>query len=841
MQQWVEGFIVHSYARTVRGRTRLYLIGRLRGGDTFAAVEQRYRPHLYLRRSDAGRAGALLEAAGVPPARRGSDGAGQPCTMDGEPCLRLEWESAESRRQARAILAAAGVRSYEADLRPTDHFRLERGIHAAVRLRGESRPGRRVGRVYVDPEVEPGEWLPQLSLLSVDIETDPQSSRLLALGMFLVDPFRELRAGRVFFAGAELGHSEITCLPGEAALLDAFREQLRLWDPDILTGWNVIDFDFRVLWERFRHHRIEMDLGRSSDRSVVLPGSSGRSVGLIVPGRETWDGARLVRASPLRFEDYTLETVAEAVLGRGKRLQVSPGESRLSAIDRLHRENPVEFCLYCLEDARLVAEILERTGLLELTVRRCQLIGVAPDRAWTSIPAFEHLYIEAMHRRGRVAPTAGVDSLPLEAAPGGAILPPRPGLHEGVMVFDFRSLYPSIIRTFNIDPLSYRPALEEDGPAGEASPSGEAADGGGPIRAPNGAAFSREPAVLPELLDRFFQERREARARGDAIASFVYKIIMNSFYGVLGSPGCRFAGSALSGAITSFGQHLLAWSRDFLQRRGLQVLYGDTDSLFVAAPPEASRAGAAGSLGRELAGALNAALRRHLRVRYGVRSRLSLELEKLYERFFLPPLRGAGGGQLGRAKGYAGLLARREEEAGDGRPQPAGAGVSRQAGPELRARIEIRGMEAVRRDWTDLAHDFQISLLELVFAGSSGEEVRKLVREVLRRLEGGELDGALVYRKALRKPIEAYLRSRPPHVQAAALLDPEDRRGLIRYVVTREGPQPVSRVSASIDYGHYVERQLKPIVSTFAEVLRVEADRLFGEGQLWLFEGDAGS
>ena len=77
---------------------------------------------------------------------------------------------------------------------------------------------------------------------------------------------------------------------------------------------------------------------------------------------------------------------------------------------------------------------------------------MAPDLAWTSIPAFEHLYIEAMHERGVVAPTAGVDPLPLEGAPGGGILTPRPGVYDRVLLFDFQSLYPTIMRSFNIDP-----------------------------------------------------------------------------------------------------------------------------------------------------------------------------------------------------------------------------------------------------------------------------------------------------------------------------------------------------------------------------------------------------
>ena len=143
---------------------------------------------------------------------------------------------------------------------------------------------------------------------------------------------------------------------------------------------------------------------------------------------------------------------------------------------------------------------------------------MAPELAWTSIAAFEHLYIEALHQRGRVAPTFGVDPLPMEGAPGGIILSPRPGVFDDVLVFDFQSLYPSIIRTFNIDPLSYLPdrqtGTEEE--LREQNGAEEGAEGKPPIRAPNGALFRRQPGILPDLLNRFFERRSEAQEKGDA-------------------------------------------------------------------------------------------------------------------------------------------------------------------------------------------------------------------------------------------------------------------------------------------------------------------------------------
>jgi len=807
----MEGFIVHGWSRTRGGRTFLYLVGRLADGRTFAVSESRHRPFFFLRRSDREAASRLL----------GSEGAEvQECArraMDGEPCLKLLFPTSEARQAAREALAAGGVRTYEADLRLADQFRLEREIHGSLRMRGENRPGRWVDLVFLDPELEPAEWQPALSLLSLDIETDVESGAILAIGLAHRDPFREDRE-EVLYAGGRLRQEQaqgygIRVLETEAELLQAFLRRLRELDPDVLTGWNVVDFDLRSLAERFRAHGLPFRLGRSAEAAVYLPAGAGRASRVLVPGRQVWDAVRIVRAGPERYEDYTLETVAETVLGYGKRLSPAEGESRLQAIGRLAREDPLEFCRYCLQDARLVQEIFARTGLAELTLRRCQLLGVAPDLAWTSIASFEHLYIEAMHRRGVVAPTAGVDALPLEGAPGGAILTPLPGIYDQVLLFDFQSLYPSIIRTFNIDPLSYVPS-------GSAPPVPPAEL----IQAPNGALFRREPAILPELLDRFFDRRRQARERGDEVASFVYKIIMNSFYGVLAASGCRFAGSELAGAITSFGQHLLGWCKSFLEERGLRVIYGDTDSLFVPAAPGRP----AEEQGRELAAAVEAGLARYLEERYRVSPRLTLEFEKLYERFFLPPLRGEETGARGRAKNYAGLRARAREQAAG----PAGA----ETAESYRARIEVKGMEAVRRDWTDLAHEFQLHLLELLFRQRPPASFQEYIAGVVKDLYAGRLDDRLVYRKALRKPVAGYTRSTPPHVKAAELLDPAAQRGLIRYLVTTQGPQPLGKLSAPIDYAHYVEKQLKPIASTFTEVLGADLEQLFGAGrQLTLF------
>ena len=181
--------------------------------------------------------------------------------------------------------------------------------------------------------------------------------------------------------------------------------------------------------------------------------------------------------------------------------------------------------------------------------------------------------------------------------------------------------------------------------------------------------------------------------------------------------------------------------------------------------------------GQEICRLINEALAGYLQETYRVTPRFILEYEKLYSRFFLPPLRGGGeNNRKGRAKGYAGLIASSRSE-----PIPDDE--------EIHSRIEIKGMEAVRRDWTDLAQEFQIGLLERLFRRRPLPVFQPYIKEILDSLSAGALDEKLVYRKALRKPLSAYTRSRPPHVKAAALLEPGEQRGLIRYLITKKGPR----------------------------------------------------
>ena len=142
----------------------------------------------------------------------------------------------------------------------------------------------------------------------------------------------------------------------------------------------------------------------------------------------------------------------------------------------------------------------------------------------------------------------------------------------------------------------------------------------------------------------------------------------------------------------------------------------------------------------------------------------------------------------------------------------------------------FKGLEAVRTDWTPLARRFQRELFRRVFAG---EPYAEWVRRLSGQLFEGELDGELVYRKRLRRDLGSYAeQGAPPHVVAARQLERPGRE--VEYVITTHGPQPIGRVSAPIDYAHYMQKQLAPAGDTILHFLGESVEHLGGR-QLSLF------
>ncbi len=770
----VRGFILQATYRVLSGKPVVHLYGRLETGETFLVRDHRQQPYFYVREADGERAQSI-GIASEPAAQRDFTGAAVRRVTVGAP--------GEAPR-VRDRLHAAGIDTFEADVRFAVRFLIDRGIRGSLSIAGPWQPGAGIARVYDDPVLAAAEFDLAPRVLAFDIETDPRAERLLAISLYgcgtdevlIVDPDARPMPPRA--------HG----LAGEREVLAAFCERLRECDPDVLTGWNIVDFDLSVLAriaERVRH---PLELGRDPGAVRIRPAQGYFGSGQAsIPGRLVLDGMDLVRGAFVRFEDYSLDTVAREVLGEGKALDGEVADRAGEIMEHYACDLPA-FARYARTDARLALEIVEHLHLVPLAVARSRLTGMTPDRVAASIASFDFVYLAALAQRNVVAPSVrSSDSRVSVAQAGGHVLAPVTGVHERVWVFDFKSLYPSIIRTFNVDPLGFRAAPRE---------------GEDLIEMPGGACFSREPGILPGILDELFPRREAARQGGDKVASQAIKILMNSFYGVLGTPACRFHNPAIANAITGMGKHLLQWSQAWFERAGFEVLYGDTDSLFVRSGLTDN--GQARARGADLAHRLTLDVAQYVRSGWALDSRLELEFEKLYVKLFLPSVRGGSGGARKR---YAGLL-------DDG------------------AEVDFVGMEVVRRDWTALAKTVQRELYTRLFAG---QPVEDYLAEVVREVRGGAHDDLLVYRKGLRKRLGAYTATTPPHV-AAARKSPGKPGRVIAYVMTTDGPEPLDHRRHELDREHYVDKQIRPVAEPVLGALGLAFETVTGDDtQLALF------
>ena len=691
----------------------------------------------------------------------------------------LYFNTQKELRDLTDIIHQSDITTYESDVDPLRRFLMEKSINSQMLVSGVAEKKGSITR-FTNPAIESCEVTPNFVVASIDIETGAKTNQLYSVAVHITGKKAEHK--KVFMIGEKPKRSAefISFYQDERALLANFFIWFKEIDSDIIIGWHVIGFDLLFLDNKCRELGISLDIARSNGRvSIRQRKPSGHFIS--ITGRVVIDGPSMLRASFFNFEDFKLETVAQELLGTGK--TITPDENKIEEIDRLFKEDKVTLAEYNLQDAVLVTEIFKKTGLIELSVRRSQISGLLMDQLGMMTAAFDHFYLPRLHRAGYVAPNLK-DIQTTEHAAGGYVIEPNPGIYENVIVLDFKSLYPSIIQTFKIDPYSL---LMKDVDT---------------IKTLNGYKFSSSLHILPDFIDELMKLRGTAKKKKDKQLSQAIKILMNSFYGVMGSYGCRFYHPDLPRAITGSGHKLLLGSKDYLEKKDLKVIYGDTDSLFVMLKDVSVDDGE--TQGKKVVKLLNNFWKNKLKKEFNVESYLELEYEKYYKKFIITPARGA---DIGAKKRYAGLLFK------DGKEN-----------------IEFVGMEFVRSDWTKLAKEFQIELYQKVF---DGIEVEEWIRDVITNLKDGKFDDKLIYRKRLRKDVNDYTKNVPPHARAAKLLN--EPRDVIYYAITQRGPIPIELKHNDFDYDHYIEKQLKPIADSVLALLGKNFDGIVGTDQLSFF------
>ncbi len=689
---------------------------------------------------------------------------------------------------ARERLKHHNIKCYEDDFRPDERYLMERFITGNLSFLGQEKSNASLpttkkyseftqvkckSLAYTEKESQI-----DLSMISIDLECS-MKGELYSIGLYS-------NTHQCVFMIGEPEDSEQTYIQwvaSEAELLHAFIRWIEEHDPDIMIGWNVINFDFSLLQKRCDLRGVKFSIGRDGSSPYWRKNANSEQKFIEIQGRVVLDGIDLLKTATYNFPSFSLENVSNTLLNTGKK--VKDVDNRVEEITDNFNHNKQALAEYNLEDCRLVWLIFEKTQLLEFAMLRSQLTGLAIDRVGGSVAAFTNLYLPKLHRAGYVAPNMG-DGLSGLVSPGGYVMDSIPGLYDNVLVLDYKSLYPSIIRTFNIDPMGLIEGLFD-----------HQENENNPIEGFDGAYFSRNKHFLPDIIRSLWSERDKAKVEKNAALSQAIKIIMNSFYGILGSTGCRFFDPRLSGSITKRSHQLLKVTKEWIEEQGYAVIYGDTDSIFVHIGKDNTQEESK-ALGIELQNLINQKMDALLLANYGVESELEIEFETHFTKFLMPTIRGL---DVGTKKRYAGMIVSKNKDT-----------------QQLEQNMVFKGLETVRTDWTDLAKEFQQALYQKVF---NDEPTAEYIKDIVERTLAGEFDNKLIYRKRIRRKLSEYVKNIPPHIKAARLADLLNKeqgkplryqhKGWIEYYITLNGPQAKEHLSAPLDYQFYIDRQLEAV------------------------------
>ena len=658
----MNGFIVYPTFRVIDGKAYVKLYGKLENGESFLTINE-FKPYFFIKKTDVEK----TKNVGV---------------IQSERFGNITYEIEDSNFKnfnddilSKVITSIPGtvaeirnefqkseITTYEADIRFVYRFLIDNDIRGSMKIDGDYEKGEYVDRVYTEPKLSSSEFFPKLKTLAFDIETNMKAEEIFSISMY-TDDYEDV----LIVSDKKLKNA--TSFPDEKSMLIAFKKKIHEIDPDIITGWNVIDFDFNVIEKAFRKHKIDFVIGRDQDKGRIrLNSSFFKDSTANIVGRQILDGITLLKISFISFEDYKLNTAAHHILGDEKD-DIFGTNDKGAEIERIFKEEPQKLADYNLKDSKLVYDILEKKKLIQLTIQRSLLTGMQLDRVKGSIASLDNLYIRETKKLGYVCNNSSFSDRE-ERIKGGFVQDSIPGIYDYINVLDFKSLYPSIIRTFNIDPISFAKAKGKD-----------------VIIAPNDAKFSKVEGILPGIIQELWKQRDDAKKRENMEESFAVKITMNSFFGVMANPMCRFYSLDMANAITSFARYIIQETARLIEKKGFKVIYCDTDSTFVVSNAKDSKE--AKKNGEMISIYVNKHWAKYAKEKSDRKSYLELQFEKTFVRFLMPYGRGS---TSGAKKRYAGTIIK------DGKEE-----------------IKFKGLEFVRRDWTAVSKKFQLELLDRIF------------------------------------------------------------------------------------------------------------------------------
>lgn len=771
----------------VEGEPRLLLWARMEDGSRSILIYEGFRPYFYALLSEGADPGEVSSRIRL-------------LSRPSSPIVSVEpVERRYYGREVKALkvttLVPASVREYrdavasvpgveevlEADIRFSMRFLLDMNLYPLRWYEAEAepqgtRPGYRVDSVY---RVRGGIWEDE-SRANVD---PLEGLRVLAFDIEALNPQRSPDARRdpVIMIGlmSYPGDEEPVILEsgegGDGPLIRRFVEEVVSRDPDIIVGYNQNRFDWPYLAERARVNGVKLSVGRA-------PGSQPTQSAyghVSVPGRlnvDLYDFASEIAEVKVK----TLEEVADylGVMPREKRVNLDWWQITDYWMDKSKRPLLREYTK---------ADVASTMGLalkfLPFGAQLSQVSGLPLDQVVAASVGhrLEWRLMREAFKLGELVPNRAERFEPPYT--GAIVLRPRPGLHSDVAVLDFASMYPNIMVKYNVGPDT----LVRPGEGGECFTAPEV-----------GHRFRAEPpGFFKTVLVRFLGWRRRLKGELERLdpgspeyrlldeRQKAIKILANAAYGYMGWATARWYCRECAEAVTAWGRSLIRRAIEIARGIGLEVIYGDTDSLFVSYD--------SGKVS-ELEGLVEEELG------------FDIKLERVYRKVFFTEAK----------KRYVGLT-------GDGK-------------------IDVVGFEAVRGDWSELAKETQMKAAEILLRTGRVDRAVGYVREIIEGLQAGKVDlDKLVIWKTLTKRLEEYEAEQPHVVAARRMMEAGYRLTVgakVGFVIVR-GPGPVSKRAkpyfmaspGEIDVDYYIEKQVIPAALRILGYFGVKESQLKGRGR----------
>jgi DNA polymerase elongation subunit (family B) len=581
----------------------------------------------------------------------------------------------------------------------------------------------------------------------------------------------------------------VEAVESEEAMLERMKQVIIDHKPDIIAGYYSDGFDLPYIKSRCDKYRIALDL--SWDHTEMKLGKGERNqcqfTGLV--HLDILRFIRLVIGRSMKTDSFSLDAVAEELLGeRKKEVDIENLAKHWDANDA----SLAGFATYNLHDAKLTHDLVVK--VLPNLVEMVRIVGMLPwDVARMSFSQLVEWYII------RQAFTANelVPNKPdrreqerrmLRRFKGAFVFEPKPGLYKDIVVFDYRSLYPSIIASHNISPGMLNC---DDCEGKNVVPESD----------PNKPMWycTRRKGFLSRIIEDIISRRgrikqmlKDSKDPLLAARSEGLKVLANSFYGYLGFSAARWYCFECGEATTAWARYHI---RDVMERAGkagFPVIYGDTDSCFALRNGKDKKDAIAflDNINESLPGMME------------------LELENFYPAGLFVAAKATEGGAKKR---YA-LI----DEKGN---------------------LKIRGFEVVRRNVSDIARDTQESVLKIILGEGDFKKAQALVNDVVARLRANKVPlHDVIITTAITKPISTY-ESVGPHVAAAMRMKQRDIEvgpgTRIEYVVVKGKEKavrdrvrlPDETTMDSYDGDYYVHHQVLPAVERIFEVVGINIDK----------------